>query len=91
MEQLERMRSGRGFIAALDQSGGSTPKALKLYGLTENSYSNETEMFDLVHEMRTRIIKSPSLDWNQKFKDPNPMKFSVQRCARWLNWLIPLE
>ena len=58
IEQLERMRSGRGFIAALDQSGGSTPKALKLYGLTENSYSNEIEMFDLVHEMRTRIIKS---------------------------------
>jgi len=59
MEQMERMRTGRGFIAALDQSGGSTPKALKLYGLTESSYSNEAEMFDLVHDMRTRIIKSP--------------------------------
>ena len=59
IEQLERMRTGRGFIAALDQSGGSTPKVLKLYGLTENSYCNEAEMFDLVHLMRTRIIKSP--------------------------------
>ena len=59
IEQLERVRTGRGFIAALDQSGGSTSKALKLYGLTESSYSNEAEMFDLVHEMRTRIIKSP--------------------------------
>lgn len=59
IEQLERMRTGRGFIAALDQSGGSTPKVLTLYGLTEGSYSNEAAMFDLVHEMRTRIIKSP--------------------------------
>ena len=56
--QVERMRTGKGFIAALDQSGGSTPKALALYGLDENSYKNETEMFDLVHDMRTRIIKS---------------------------------
>lgn len=59
MEQLERVREGRGFIAALDQSGGSTPKALKLYGIEEKSYINEAEMFDLVHAMRTRIIKSP--------------------------------
>ena len=55
---LERMKSGKGFIAALDQSGGSTPKALKLYGIEENSYTGEAEMFDLVHQMRTRIIKS---------------------------------
>jgi fructose-bisphosphate aldolase, class I len=56
--QTERMRSGRGFIAALDQSGGSTPKALKLYGIDEGSYSNDTEMFDLIHQMRSRIITS---------------------------------
>jgi len=58
MDQLERISVGSGFIAALDQSGGSTPKALKLYGIEESSYSNEAEMFDLVHAMRTRIIKS---------------------------------
>jgi fructose-bisphosphate aldolase, class I len=61
-KQLERIQSGKGFIAALDQSGGSTPKALATYGVSENSYSNEEEMFTLVHEMRTRIIKSPSFD-----------------------------
>ena len=53
------MRSGKGFIAALDQSGGSTPKALALYGVTESAYSNEAEMFDRMHEMRSRLIKSP--------------------------------
>jgi fructose-bisphosphate aldolase class I len=57
--KLERMRSGEGFIAALDQSGGSTPKALKLYGLDKTSYHNENEMFELVHQMRSRIINSP--------------------------------
>ena len=61
-EQLEKMRTGKGFIAALDQSGGSTPKALKLYGIEESAYSGDAEMFDLVHAMRTRIIKSPSLN-----------------------------
>ena len=59
-ERLERMRNGKGFIAALDQSGGSTPKALKLYGIDESEYSNDTEMVDLIHKMRTRIIKSPA-------------------------------
>lgn len=58
-EQLNQVRSRRGFIAALDQSGGSTPKALKLYGVDESAYSSESEMFDLVHAMRARIIKSP--------------------------------
>lgn len=58
--QVEKMRTGKGFIAALDQSGGSTPKALAAYGVKEDSYSSEEEMFDKVHEMRTRIIKSPS-------------------------------
>ena len=59
-EQLKRMESGKGFIAALDQSGGSTPKALLQYGIAEDRYSNDDEMFALVHEMRTRIITSPS-------------------------------
>jgi fructose-bisphosphate aldolase class I len=59
-EMLEKVRTSDGFIAALDQSGGSTPKALKLYGLGEESYSNEAEMFDRIHEMRSRIVTSPS-------------------------------
>ena len=59
-EQLERMQKGRGFMAALDQSGGSTPKALKAYGIDETEYHGDKEMFDLVHEMRTRIIKNPA-------------------------------
>src|ERR1700759_200363 len=61
-EQLEKVRSGAGFIAALDQSGGSTPKALKLYGIGEDAYSGDEQMFDLVHEMRTRIITRPEFD-----------------------------
>jgi len=60
--QLERMHSGKGFIAALDQSGGSTPKALSQYGVQESAYTNDEEMYTLVHEMRTRIIKSPAFD-----------------------------
>jgi fructose-bisphosphate aldolase, class I len=56
----DKVRSGQGFIAALDQSGGSTPKALRLYGVDESEYSNDVEMFDRIHEMRTRIITSPS-------------------------------
>lgn len=60
--QLDRMHSGKGFIAALDQSGGSTPKALAQYGVLESSFTNEEEMYTLVHEMRTRIIKSPAFD-----------------------------
>ena len=59
-EQRNEMASRRGFIAALDQSGGSTPKALMLYGIPENAYGNEGQMFDLVHEMRSRLILSPS-------------------------------
>ncbi|MFU1796465.1 fructose bisphosphate aldolase [Paenibacillus azoreducens] len=62
MKQLDRIRTGKGFIAALDQSGGSTPKALQQYGIPESSYSGEEEMYALVHEMRTRIIKSPAFD-----------------------------
>ncbi len=59
-QQLDRMRNGKGFIAALDQSGGSTPKALSLYGIAESEYSGEAQMFDLIHAMRTRMIKSPA-------------------------------
>ena len=61
-EQAQRMSKGQGFVAALDQSGGSTPKALKLYGIEESEYSSEQQMFDLVHEMRTRIITSPAFN-----------------------------
>ena len=59
-EQLEEMGSGRGFIAALDQSGGSTPKALALYGIPEHAYGNDAQMFDLMHQARARLIESPS-------------------------------
>jgi fructose-bisphosphate aldolase class I len=59
-EMLDKVRNSGGFIAALDQSGGSTPKALALYGLGDDAYSNDGEMFDRIHEMRTRIITSPS-------------------------------
>jgi fructose-bisphosphate aldolase class I len=58
--QLEKMRDGHGFIAALDQSGGSTPRALRLYGIPETAYTNDAEMFDLVHAMRSRIMASPA-------------------------------
>ncbi|MEY2474141.1 MAG: fructose-bisphosphate aldolase, class [Actinomycetota bacterium] len=61
-EQLAKVRNGQGFIAALDQSGGSTPKALKLYGIEESEYSGDAEMFDKIHEMRSRIIESPSFN-----------------------------
>ena len=61
-DQLDRMRNGKGFIAALDQSGGSTPKALRLYGIEESSYSGDEQMFDLIHAMRTRMIKSLAFD-----------------------------
>jgi fructose-bisphosphate aldolase, class I len=60
--QYEKIRSAKGFIAALDQSGGSTPKALRLYGINEDAYSGDAQMFDLVHAMRTRIITSPSFN-----------------------------
>ncbi|MDL5042004.1 fructose bisphosphate aldolase [Heyndrickxia coagulans] len=60
--QFDKVKNGKGFIAALDQSGGSTPKALANYGVPEDAYSNEDEMFDLIHQMRTRIITSPAFD-----------------------------
>lgn len=59
-EQMLRMQNGSGFIAALDQSGGSTPKALRMYGIDDSEYVNNEDMFQLIHEMRTRIITSPS-------------------------------
>ena len=59
-QQLQKMKSSPGFIAALDQSGGSTPKALHAYGIKKDAWSNEDEMFAIVHQMRTRIITSPS-------------------------------
>src|SRR6201989_358481 len=61
-QQLEKIKSHPGFIAALDQSGGSTPKALALYGIKEGTWSSEAEMFAIVHEMRTRIITSPAFN-----------------------------
>ena len=61
-EQLEKIKNAPGFIAALDQSGGSTPKALGLYGITEDAWSNDDEMFTVVHEMRTRIMTSPAFN-----------------------------
>jgi fructose-bisphosphate aldolase class I len=60
--QFEKVKTGRGFFAALDQSGGSTPKALAEYGIEPDRYSNDTEMFDLVHAMRTRVFTSPAFD-----------------------------
>jgi fructose-bisphosphate aldolase class I len=64
-EMFQQIKSGKGFIAALDQSGGSTPKTLALYGVTESAYSNEAEMFDRMHEMRSRLIKSPVFNGNR--------------------------
>jgi len=61
-QQQEKVRSGKGFIAALDQSGGSTPKALSLYGIKPESYSGDQQMFDLMHAMRSRIITSPAFN-----------------------------
>ena len=64
-DQAEKMTSGPGFVAALDQSGGSTPKALKLYGIDKNAYKNDDQMFDLIHQMRCRIIQSPAFNGNK--------------------------
>ena len=61
-EQFEKIRSGLGFFAALDQSGGSTPGALAEYGIPKDRYNSDAEMFDLVHAMRTRVITNPAFD-----------------------------
>ncbi|MEQ9693211.1 fructose bisphosphate aldolase [Shimia sp. SDUM112013] len=63
--QIDKMTSGAGFIAALDQSGGSTPKALRLYGVEEDAYNGEEEMFDMIHAMRSRIAKAPAFTGDQ--------------------------
>ncbi|HXU51934.1 MAG TPA: fructose bisphosphate aldolase [Casimicrobiaceae bacterium] len=65
MQQQAKIRSDKGFIAALDQSGGSTPKALSLYGIKAGAWSGDAEMYDLVHAMRTRIVTSPAFDGNR--------------------------
>ena len=83
--KLERMKNDKGFIAALDQSGGSTPKALAAYGVPETAYSNEKEMFDLVHAMRTRIITGKAFNylnkrWREKLKEcPQPTSYGKKR------------
>ena len=64
-QQIQQITSGNGFIAALDQSGGSTPKALKLYGVAEDAYGNDEEMFGLIHDMRARIVNSPAFTGQQ--------------------------
>lgn len=65
IEQLAKMRTGSGFIAALDQSGGSTPKALSLYGIGSDRYNGEEQMFDLIHQMRTRMMTNSAFDGNR--------------------------
>ena len=65
-KQFDQMKQGKGFIAALDQSGGSTPKALKTYGIDPSEYNGEDEMFRLVHEMRTRMMTSPAFKGDKK-------------------------
>jgi fructose-bisphosphate aldolase, class I len=88
-EQYEKIRRGDGFIAALDQSGGSTPKALKSYGVQGDAYSNEEEMFDRIHEMRTRIIMSPAFDGDRiigaiLFENTMERRIEGQGTARYL-------
>jgi fructose-bisphosphate aldolase class 1 len=69
-QQYEKMKTGKGFIAALDQSGGSTPKALSLYGIKRDTYSGDEQMYDLIHKMRTRIITSPPSTAIASWRDP---------------------
>ena len=88
-DQLEKVKNKPGFIAALDQSGGSTPKALGLYGVTEDAWSNDDEMFAVVHEMRTRIITSPSFNGDRilgaiLFENTMDREIEDQPTARYL-------
>jgi fructose-bisphosphate aldolase class I len=88
-QQLEKVKTQPGFIAALDQSGGSTPKALKLYGVPETAYKGDAEMFTKVHEMRTRIVTSPSFGGNRVlgailFEDTMDRKIGGKPSARYL-------
>ncbi len=88
-QQLEKVRTKPGFIAALDQSGGSTPKALGLYGITEDAWSNDEEMFAIVHQMRTRIITSPAFNGDRilgaiLFENTMDRQIEGQPTARYL-------
>ena len=88
-QQLEKVKTQPGFIAALDQSGGSTPKALGLYGVTEDAWSNDDEMFAVVHEMRTRIITSPAFNGDRilgaiLFENTMDREIEGQPTARYL-------
>ena len=90
--QLQKVKSGSGFIAALDQSGGSTPKALQLYGIGQDAYSDDDEMFALVHEFRSRIITSPSFGGNRilgaiLFEDTMNRKIEGRLAAQYL-WSV---
>ena len=88
-DQLDKVRTKQGFVAALDQSGGSTPKALRLYGIGEENFSNDDEMFALVHEMRTRIITSPAFNGDRilaaiLFENTLDREIEGQNSARYL-------
>ena len=88
-QQLEKVRDRDGFIAALDQSGGSTPKALRLYGIDEDVWSGDDEMFSIIHGMRTRIVTSPSFDGDRilgaiLFEDTMDREFGGKPSARYL-------
>jgi fructose-bisphosphate aldolase class I len=96
-EQLQKIKSARGFIAALDQSGGSTPKALRLYGIQENAWASDEEMFAIVHQMRTRIITSPAFNGERiigaiLFENTMERKIEGQPTADYLwnvKWVVP--
>lgn len=88
-EQLDKIRAGQGFIAALDQSGGSSPKALAAYGIEESEYSGDEEMFDKIHEMRTRIVSSKSFGGDRVvgailFEDTMDRSFDGDAAAAYL-------
>ncbi|WP_347136849.1 fructose bisphosphate aldolase [Parahaliea mediterranea] len=91
-KQFEKMRDASGFIAALDQSGGSTPKALRLYGIDEGAWSSDAQMFDLVHAMRTRIMTAPAFDGDRilgaiLFEDTMERQMAGQGTAHYL-WAV---
>jgi len=91
-DQFEQMKNGKGFIAALDQSGGSTPKALRLYGIQEGEYSSDAEMFELIHQMRTRIMTSPVFGGDRViaailFEDTMDREIEGQPTADYL-WMV---
>jgi fructose-bisphosphate aldolase class I len=90
--QFQKVKSGSGFIAALDQSGGSTPKAFQLYGIAEHAYSDDDEMFALMHAFRSRIITSPSFDGDRivgaiLFEDTLDLQIEGRESAQYL-WSV---